>query len=73
MFRKTILSAAAAIVAASPIVAQAAPERAPASLSAEKEALAGDFAGILWPVLVAVALGLAVVLLTDSDGEPVSP
>jgi len=72
MFRKTIMSAAMAVVAAAPIAAHAAPERAPAPLGA-KEDLGSGFSGVLWPVLVAVAVGVAIILITDGDDDPVSP
>lgn len=69
MLRKIVLSAAAATLAATPIVAQAAPARA-SSPVAKQEELAGGF---LWPILGAIVLGVIVILLVDGDDEPVSP
>lgn len=69
MLRKIVLSAAAATLAAAPIVAQAAPART-SSPVADQEELAGGF---LWPILGAIILGVVVILLVDGDDEPVSP
>jgi hypothetical protein len=70
MTRTFALMAAAAALAAAPIAAQAAAPRAAAPVSAESEELRG--VPFLIPVLLAVAVALGIILLTDSD-EPTSP
>lgn len=70
MNRSFALTAAAAALAVAPIAAQAAPERAPAPVSAESEALRAS------PLLVVLGLALIVgviILATTSGDDPVSP
>jgi hypothetical protein len=73
MYRKFALTTAAAALAFSPVAAQAATsERAASPLGAEQEEFAGR--GILWPILLAIAVGIAILLIIDSsDDIPASP
>ena len=73
MIGKLISYGAAAALAAAPIAAQAAPERAPAPLSAEQEQLRG---GIFLPVLFAIGLAVVIYLVIDNEKDidvPFSP
>jgi hypothetical protein len=72
MFRKLVLTATAATLAATPIAAQAAPARAPSPVTAEAEALRGDtpWLGI---VFFLVGAGLIALLWHDDDEGPISP
>ena len=63
-----LMAATAAMTVAS--VAQAAPQRTPAPVSAESEELFGS--PILTILLVAALVGLGIILL-DGDDVPVSP
>jgi hypothetical protein len=73
MYRKFALSTAAAALAFSPIAAQAATsERTASPLATDQEQFAGR--GILWPILLAIAVGIAILLIIDdSDDIPASP
>lgn len=74
MFRKFALSTAAATLALSPVAAQAAAaERTAAPMTAESEQIFGN---VLWPILIAIAIGIGIWLIVDDDDEvdpPVSP
>ena len=73
MIGKLISYGAAAALAAAPIAAQAAPERAPVPLSAEQEQLRG---GIFLPVLIAIGLAVVIYLVIDNEKDidvPFSP
>jgi hypothetical protein len=71
MLRNLIVGTAAVALAATPIVAQAAPQRIPAPVAAESEELGGS----PWLLIIGIAalVGLGIVLLTDGDEDPVSP
>jgi hypothetical protein len=71
MLRSIALMAATAAMAAAPITAEAAAPRAAAPVPAEAESLRGM--PFLLPVLVAIAVALGIILLTDGDDNPVSP
>jgi hypothetical protein len=70
MLRRLTIGVAAAVLTAAPIAAQAAPQRMPAPVSAESEELGGS--PFLIIALIAIALALGVVALSDGD-DPVSP
>jgi len=73
MIRNLAFATAAAMLVTAPVVAQAAPARAPAPLAGDSEELGG---GILVPVLAAVALAalIAFVIIDDDDEDvPTSP
>ena len=70
MLRKLIVGVTTATLAATPIAAQAAPQRIPAPVAAESEELGGS--PFLIIIGIAVLVGLGVILLSDSD-DPVSP
>ena len=71
MLRSIALMAATAAMAAAPITAHAAAPRVAAPGSAEGESLRGT--PFLLPVLIALAVALGIILLTDGDDNPVSP
>jgi membrane protein DedA with SNARE-associated domain len=73
MFRKFALSTAAAALAFSPVAAQAATSaRTTSPVAADQEQFAGR--GIVWPILIALAVGLAIwLIIDDSDDIPASP
>ena len=73
MFRKLVLTAALAAYSTASVAAPAAAPRAPAPVSADAEGFGGNTGGILWPVLVAVAIGVIILLTFDDADEPVSP
>ena len=70
MIRTFALMAATAGLATVPIAAQAAPQRTSAPLAAEEESLRAK--GVLIPLIIAIALALGIILLTDGD-NPSSP
>ena len=71
MFRKFALSTAAATLALAPVAAQAASaERTAAPMAAEDEQLVGN---LLWPILIAIAIGVGIWLIVDDGDEPTSP
>lgn len=70
MIRRIVMMAAAAAMVAAPVVAQAAPQRLPAPVAAESEALGGS--PFLLPLLIAALVGILVVVSSDGD-EPTSP
>jgi hypothetical protein len=70
MIRSFVLTAAAASLAVAPLAAQAAPVRAAAPVAEDSEALGGS--PFLVPIILAVVLALAIVLITDGE-EPTSP
>jgi hypothetical protein len=71
MLRKLIVGITTAALAATPIAAQAAPQRISAPVAAESEELGGS----PWLLIIGIAalLALGVVLLSDGDEEPTSP
>jgi hypothetical protein len=71
--RNAVTALAAISLVSAPVVAQAAPaavEQARAGSEVEGESLRG---GLFLPLAALVAAILAVILLTDSGDEPVSP
>ena len=70
MFRSIALTAATAALATAPIAAQAAPQRAPAPISAESERLGAS--PLLIILGIALIVGLIIVATTGGD-DPVSP
>ncbi len=72
MIRNLAFATASAMLVAAPVVAQAAPARAPAPVAGESEELAG---GIIVPLLAAAALAAltAFVTIDDDDEVPTSP
>ena len=70
MIRSLALMVASAALTIAPVAAQAAPQRTPAPVSAESEALGGSPVIII--VLLALLVGVGVIALTDSS-DPVSP
>lgn len=70
MFRKFALTTAAATLAVSPIAAQAAVAERTAAPMTEQERI---FGSLLWPILIAIAVGVGIWLIVDDDDEPASP
>ena len=70
MIRSLALMVASAALTIAPVAAQAAPQRTPAPVSAESEALGGSPVIIIG--LLALLVGEGVIALTDSS-DPVSP
>ena len=70
MIRRFVLIAATAAMAAAPVAAHAAPQRLPAPVAAESEALRGNPVFVI--VLLALLVALGIVAITDGD-DPVSP
>ena len=73
MLRKLILTAALATYSTVSVAAPVAAPRVPSPVSADADGFGGNAAGILWPVLIAVALGLIILLTFDDEDEPISP
>lgn len=73
MFRKLVLTVATAAFSTAAIAAPAVAPRTPAPLDAEAEAFGGTAGGVLWPVLIAVAVGVIILLTFDDEDAPVSP
>jgi hypothetical protein len=73
MFRKLVLTTAIAAYSTASVAAPVAAPRTPAPISAEAEAFGGNASGILWPVLIAAAIGLIILLTFDDEDDPVSP
>ena len=70
MIRTFATAAAAVSLALAPVAAQAAPARAAAPVSANEE-IGGS--PIFLPLLIALAVALGIILLSDGDDAPDSP
>jgi len=70
MVRKFTLLAAGAALTAAPVVAQAAPQRTGAPVTAEAEQLRGGF---ILPAVIGIALLIVLWLAIDSDSENDAP
>ncbi len=69
MYRKLVLGTAAAALAVTPVVAEATAPRTASPVTDEQEALRGTW---LWPVVIAIAIGLGIYLIANDD-DPASP